>query len=318
MLKPTLMTSKKPILVTGSHRSGSTWVGRMIAEAPKMIYIHEPFSVSDPPGRGICNAEFKYWFTYITRKNEAGFYQPLKNMLELRYDLVGALKSVKSVKDVKHLKTEYGQFWKHCRQGSTPLIKDPIALFSSEWLAERFDTAVVVVIRHPAAFVSSIKKLNWPHPFSHFLEQPLLLQNVLHPFETELREYASSEHDLVDQAILLWRIIHYTISKYQNDHKDWIFIRHEDLSLDPLHGFQNLFGQLNIEFSEHVKEVIELYSYSANPSDTDAPVGSENSLKRDSKLNMSNWKSRLTPLEIKKIRNKVEDISTAFYTDQDW
>jgi hypothetical protein len=310
--------SRNPILVTGSHRSGSTWVGRMIAEAPGIIYIHEPFSVSDPPGRGICNAKFKHWFTYVTRENEADFYQPLKNMLELRYNLVGALKSIRSVKDFKRTKVECEQFAKYRRQGSTPLIKDPIAFFSSEWLAERFDMTVVVVIRHPAAFVSSIKKLNWHHPFSHFMEQPLLLQNVLYPFETELREYAASEHDIVDQAILLWRLIHHTIIRYQRDHKEWIFVRHEDLSRNPLHSFQGLFDQLKFEFSDHVKQVIEGYSHPANPHDTNAPVGSEISLKRNSRLNISNWKSRLTPFEIKKIRNKVENISTAFYSDEDW
>ena len=89
---------KRPVLVTGSHRSGSTWVGRMIAEAPGMLYLHEPFNISDPPGPGLCNVGFKYWFTYITRENETDFYQPLKNMLELRYDLAGALKSIKSIK----------------------------------------------------------------------------------------------------------------------------------------------------------------------------------------------------------------------------
>ena len=309
---------KKPVLVTGSHRSGSTWVGRMIAEAPGMVYIHEPFSVSDPPGRGICNSEFKYWFTYITRENEADFYQPLKNMLELRYDLAGALKSITSVKNFKQLKAEHGEFRKYGRQGSTPLLKDPFAFFSSEWMAERFDMIVIVVIRHPAAFVSSIKKLSWSHPFSHFLEQPLLLQHLLYPFESEIREYAAREHDFVDQAILLWRLFHYTVLNYQRDHKDWIFVRHEDLSRDPVHGFKNLFSRLNLEFSADVQQVIETYSHPANPSETDAMVGSEVSLKRNSRLNISNWKKRLTQFEINKIRNKTEDISGFFYTDEDW
>jgi hypothetical protein len=77
------MTAKKPILVTGSHRSGSTWVGRMLAEAPAVFYIHEPFSVSHPPGAGICKARFTYWFTYITRKNEAAYY---KEWIFLRHE----------------------------------------------------------------------------------------------------------------------------------------------------------------------------------------------------------------------------------------
>ena len=33
-----------PILVTGSHRSGTTWAGQMLATAPGIGYIHEPFN----------------------------------------------------------------------------------------------------------------------------------------------------------------------------------------------------------------------------------------------------------------------------------
>ncbi|MCF8233846.1 MAG: hypothetical protein K9G67_15655 [Bacteroidales bacterium] len=36
---------KKEILVTGAHRSGTTWVGHVMREAPEVHYIHEPFNV---------------------------------------------------------------------------------------------------------------------------------------------------------------------------------------------------------------------------------------------------------------------------------
>jgi hypothetical protein len=312
------MASARPLLLTGSHRSGSTWVGRMMAEAPAVFYIHEPFNVSDPPNRGVCNTEFKYWFTYITRENESGFYKPIRNTIELRYDWIAALKSVKSVTDINKLKREYRQFLEHRLKGSRLLMKDPMAFFSSEWLAERFGMDVLILIRHPAAFVSSVKKLNWSHPFSHFVAQTLLMKTVLYSFEREIKEYAAREHEIIDQAILLWRLIHSTIVKYQQEHKNWIFVRHEDLSRDPVQGFRTLFTQLNIEFSEHVKDVIEKNSNSDNPSDVSAPVGSESSLKRNSRSNIWNWKNRLSPSEIERIRNGVEDISKAFYSDCDW
>ena len=50
-----LRVSGKPILVTGAHRSGTTWVGKMLALAPGVAYLHEPFSPTHPertqPGR---------------------------------------------------------------------------------------------------------------------------------------------------------------------------------------------------------------------------------------------------------------------------
>jgi hypothetical protein len=255
---------------------------------------------------------------YVTRENEVGFYKPLKNTISLRYNLLAALKTSQLIKDIANLKKEYQQFLWHRFQGSTPIIKDPFALFSAAWLAERFGVAVVVVIRHPAAFVSSIKKLHWSHPFSHFLAQSLLMQNVLYPFADEIKEYTESEHNIIDQAILLWRLIHHTILQYQQHHPDWIFIRHEDLSQAPLPGFGNLFSKLNLEFSEHVKEMIDMYSNNTNPREPDTPIDCESTLKRNSQLNIWNWKNRLTAGEIEEIRYRVADISQFFYSDDEW
>ena len=40
------MVDHRPILVTGSHLSGTTWVGRMIAVSPCVAYLHEPFNLN--------------------------------------------------------------------------------------------------------------------------------------------------------------------------------------------------------------------------------------------------------------------------------
>lgn len=312
------MPSHKPILVTGAHRSGTTWIGRMLAEAPSLLYIHEPFSVTDAPSRGVCNTNFKHWFTYIDGQNERGFYRPFRNTIELRYDMLGGLRSYHSRKGLRQLRREFMTFRTHRRKGSKVLFKDPMALFSAEWLAERFDMNVVIVIRHPAAFVSSIKKLGWEHPFSHFLDQPALMRDRLYAFASELREYADRKHDLIDQAILLWKIIHKTISQYRQAHADWIFVRHEDLSRNPVEGFRELYDRLGLQYSADVQQVIEKYSNPANPVDTDAPVGSEEILLRNSSSNIWNWKKRLSPAEIQKIRGEVEYISREFYSPEDW
>jgi hypothetical protein len=313
-----LMNSHKPILVTGSHRSGTTWIGRMLAEAPSLLYIHEPFSVTDAPSRGICDTEFKYWFTYITSENETNFYKPIRNMIHLKYDFAGGLRTYRSKEGLRELRREYLSFLQYRQKRAKALIKDPMAFFSAEWLAERFDMNVVMVIRHPAAFVSSIKKLGWQHPFSHFLEQSALMSAYLSAFEREIRMYASKDHDLIDQGILLWKLIHHTMLKYRELHKNWIFVRHEDISRNPVEAFRKLYNQLDLEFSEKTQKVVESYSASANPSETDASVGSEEILMRNSASNIWNWKSRLTTLEVETIRSKVEAISCAFYSNEAW
>lgn len=309
---------RTPILVTGSHRSGTTWVGRMLAADPSTFYIHEPFSVSDPPGRGISNLRLQNWFTYISRENEAAFYKPIKNIIDLKYDWKGALQDINSFTEFKDAFREYRRVSASHRSGARVVLKDPIAFFSSHWLAERFNCSCVVMIRHPAAFVSSIIKLNWEHPFHHFIRQELMMKDLLAPFHNEIEEYSQNRKPLFDQAVLLWRIIHYQVLQYQKQHPEWIYIRHEDISQNPLAGFQSLYEKLGLNFTSNVRTVIQDFSGISNPGDTSAPVGSEETLKRNSQSNIFNWKKRLTDLQIKDLRNKAEDVAHFFYTDNDW
>lgn len=306
------MSSQKPILITGSHRSGSTWVGKVLAHSKKVGYIHEPCNPRHRPG--ICGAEFNYWFPYISDENESYFYDHINKTIKFKYNLKAEIEAIKNPKDFLRLVKNYSYFLFYRIGDFRPLIKDPIAVFSAEWLASKFDMDVVILIRHPAAFASSLKKHNMFHQFSHFLKQPLLINDQLSPFDAEIREYAEKEHDIIDQAILLWRLIYYVIMKYQTKHNDWIFIRHEDLAKNPVIEFQNIFKKLKLDFTENVRKTIEKYSNFTNP--IEAPKAS--SIKINSKLSIKNWKKRLTDSEIKRIRNKVENISKMFYSDEDW
>ena len=307
------MKSKKPILVTGSHRSGTTWVGKMLAATPEVGYIHEPFNPTHRPG--ICNVLFPYRFTYITEENEAPYYEPLKETLAFHFSVKAEISAIQSLRHVGRMARNYKNFMLYRLRHAVPLMKDPIALFSSEWLARRFDMNVVVMIRHPAAFTSSIRRLNWKHNFSHFLNQPLLMQAYLTPFEAEIRAFAAEEHDILEQGILLWRIIHHVILRYQEKYSGWIFLRHEDISADPLYHFEYLYKRMNLAFTDSVKEVVIDYSNEDNP--TEAAKGHA-LVKRNSKSNIKSWKTKFTGAELTHLRNAVEPISQHFYSDADW
>jgi hypothetical protein len=307
------MNIRKPILVTGSHRSGTTWVGKMLAASSAIGYIHEPFNLTHRPG--ICTAKFPYWFTYVTEENEAPYYEALKKTLAFRFDIRAELPAIQSFRHVGRMLKNYKNFSLYRYRQATPLMKDPIALFSSEWLARTFDMSVIVLIRHPAAFASSISRLNWTHNFSHFLNQPLLMRDYLAPFEAEIRAFVEKEHAILEQAILLWRIIHYLILHYQEKHKDWIFLRHEDISIDPLHHFEYLYKKMNLTMTDKEKQVIEDFSGEDNP--TEATKGHILE-KRNSKSNIKSWKKKFTEKELTSLRTKVEEISHMLYSDADW
>lgn len=183
-------------------------------------------------------------------------------------------------------------------------------------MAEKFDLDVIVLIRHPAAFAGSLKIKNWKFPFEHFLQQPLLMKDFLYPFEEEIKAHVAEERDIIDQAALLWQIIHQMILGYQNRQKDWFFVRHEDISRDPIKEFKNIFDYLNLEFSPDIQNKIAYGSTVEKPKH----LQEKNRLntQRNSRSIVWEWAQRLELSEIDRIRSKVEHISCHFYGDADW
>jgi Sulfotransferase family len=305
---------KNPILVTGSHRSGSTWVGRMLAEAPGIGYIHEPFSLGTSPG--VASLPLKYWFQYVSDHNAAEFYPQIKRTLEFRYDLSAEIKGIRKPRHVGRILRHGPRFWKHRLIKGRTLMKDPLAFFSSEWLASTFDMDVVLLVRHPAAFASSVMKFEWNHDFNHFLEQPEMMSDLLSPWEAEIERFAAERQPIIEQACLLWNIVATITLQYRDRHPEWLLYRHEDLSRDPVNGFESMMQELGIAYTAKTIEAIEDHTSERNPKIASREMGQ--TLKLDSKANIASWKKRLSEDEIDLIRTRVEDVSRHFYGDEDW
>jgi hypothetical protein len=195
-------------------------------------------------------------------------------------------------------------------------MKDPSALFSAEWLARTYDMDVVVLIRHPAAFVSSWKRLNWGVWLGDMWRQPQLMEGYLAPFHNEIRCFLEQPPDLIGQALLLWRVIHHVVLRLRLAHPEWIFLRHEDLSRRPVQEFEKLCAGLGLDMTGRMRQTIKRHTSAANP--REAPPRVVHQLKRDSLGNIWNWCSRLRPEEIARVRKETADIARFFYTDADW
>lgn len=304
--------SRKPILVTGFNRSGTTWVGQMIATSPSIGYIHEPFNLSCHPG--ICNAPFKYWFSYVSEENESRFYPALKRTLDFQYNLISGLKTIRSKDSLKLFFRTLVNTFRKSRLKLVPLMKDPVAIFSVEWLASRFDMDVVMTIRHPAAYVSSLKRLNWFTKFADFLAQPLLMRDHLSSFQDEIECIAGKPQDIIDNAILSWKVMFSVLQKYKNLHPDWIFLRHEDISMNPLLHFKELYEKFGLNFTDNIARRIEKHSNINVSNDNRAPFD----ILRNSKSNIHVWRNRLNRKEIKKIRDQLFELSFQLYPANDW
>lgn len=307
------MLDRRPLLVTGGHRSGTGWVGEMLAAtpSPRLGYIWEPFSLQARPG--ICRARFPYWFMYVDDESGDPYRDALGDTLRFRYAVGAELPSLRSPKDVARFARDWARTELHRRRGSVPLMKDPIALFSAEWLADTFDMDVVVMIRHPAAFVNSLVRMGWRHPFEHFTRQPALMQQLGH-WEDEIAAFAAEEQPLLEQGILLWNLMHDRILRYRERRTDWVFVRLEDIAVDPPDRFAELYERLGLTWTDGVRTTIDEHSSSIHPAETmDA-----SSHRRDSRSAVDVWKSRLSPAEIERVRSGTERVGKELYGDVDW
>jgi len=286
----------------------------MIGASDAVAYIHEPFNIDRGPG--ICRTQFPYWFTCIRPGTDGAIADDFRRLLDFRYNYLAQAVRVRSKRDVRVLIRDGGHFLRYRMRHSRPLVKDPMALFSAEWIAETFDAQVVVVVRHPAAFASSLKLDGWTHPFSHFLNQPALIEDYLSPFREEIAAFAREERHILDQAALLWRLVHHTIAGYRERHPEWRVVRHEDLSREPIEGFGTLFEALDLSYTEKVQEAILRSTSRSNPADRE--VNGRRFLTRDSRANVDNWRRRLTPGEVERVRARVADVSPLFYGDNEW
>ncbi len=270
----------RPILVTGAHRSGTTWIGKMLALAPGIGYIHEPFSPVTRPG--VSGAPFDDFYTRVTPENESLYLPHLERTLRFEYGYRRQLAAVRSPGEAVRSAQDALAFSRARRSHARPLVKDPIALLSAEWLAERFSMDVVVTIRHPAAFAASVLRLGW----------------------------SSS----LDEAARTWVELYAAVAGYRDRHADWEFVRHEDASRAPLPTFERLYERLGLELTPRAREEIERHSVPGNP----AQPRSSHAIRADSAAVAGSWRTFFDAGEIARLSEATREVWPRFYSDEDW
>ena len=303
-----------PVLVTGAHRSSTTWVGKMLAAYGGYTYISEPLNVLHR--RGVMRKPVRRWYTYINFENEDEVLSGLYATMSLRYNILEELSDLRYVKDTARMVRDWTSFTSGRRAGNQVVLKDPFAVFSADWFSRRLGCEVVISLRHPAAFVSSLKRLNWHFQFEDLLDQPLLMRDWLEPFREDMTRAQQQAGDIVIQASLLWRMIYSAVYQTSLAHPEFYILKHEDLSLNPLDEYKTLFDALGVPFTKQVKAAIRRSSSSDNPAELSK--GAVHSVKLDSRMNIKNWQKRLSADEVARVRTLTEDVASYYYQDEDW
>jgi hypothetical protein len=301
---------KRPIVVTGSHRSGTTWVGRMLCLSGEAGYIHEPLNPVRRPSW--MRHRVPYWYVYITEDNEHLYKTDLERAMAFRFP-AGNLLRIRKPEQAGMLLSDFGRSVRPRISNARPLLKDPFALFSAAWMERRYDADVVVTVRNPVAFVGSIKRLNWQFKFKTLLSQGALVQDWLYPYENEMRRCRDEDVDVVDQGIVLWNVLHHAIDRMRADHPGWAVVRHEDLARDPATAFADLYRRCALTWTPDVER--QVAAFSSADSGAELPMWRHGSVKRDSAGATETWKTRLTEDDAERVRAGTAEIASRFYGD---
>lgn len=282
----------------------------MLCQSGEAAYIHEPMCPNRSPGW--LTRPMPRWFMYITEENEGPYREPMRRVLEMRFPA----RSIAAIRHPKHaarIAPELGRALAYRARKLRPLLKDPFALFSAEWLADRFGVQPVVMIRRPVAFVSSLKKLNWGFDYEReWLSQDLLVRDHLSAHRQNFEGY-EGEVDLVGEGIVMWNAMYDYVAELRRRRPGFTFVRYEELAADPVDGYRRLYETLGLRWDDEVRAKIASYSDSANPKDVSPRR--RRAIKRDSTAATETWRSRLTPEEAARVERETSEVAAALYAE---
>jgi len=167
------------------------------------------------------------------------------------------------------------------------------------------DKRVILVTGMPRSGTTWVGRVHASAPKSAYVLEPL---NVVARLSRPTSPYNAS---------VLWRLLHRAILHYREAHPNWIFLRHEDLSHDPIGQFTRVFSELDMPFTDRTEAFLESTS-KGNHQDFIHQRTPTNIVARDTHSHVKVWKDRLTPEEIAQIRDLTKGVADEFYGDEGW
>jgi len=244
-----------PLLVTGLPRSGTSWVGKMLEASGEVVYVNEPMNPQHPPGRspGILDATVTHRFQYVCKDNEEPWARAFADTVALRYRPVAELRTNRGPYDLAKMAKYATSFTVGRVRHRRALLDDPFAVFSTPWLVDRMGCEALVLVRDPAAFVGSWRKLGWTIHFHELLEQPLLMRDHLEPYRQQMQSLVGSD-DWLARTSLLWRMTYEFVERVRENRPGMHVRTYESLVEEPVPAFRQVYDELGLAWGPKVEQ----------------------------------------------------------------
>ena len=263
----------KSILVAGTARSGTTWLGDLIASQIPSRIMFEPFNpdlVSD-------YRRFHY-FQYMRPGTEnPEFYAFAQKVF------TGEIRN-------RWIDSQNERIISKFR-----LIKEIRANLALKWLNDNFpEVPIIFIMRHPCAVVLSRMELGWAtdSDIEPLLSQPQLVEDYLGPYLDLIRSAESSE----EKHAVIWSVSNIVPLKQFNSNEMKV-VYYENLCMHPEAELQGIFETIGYQFSSPLVHTIH------KPSQT-TRAGSAVANGTDK---IGNWKQTLSHSQIDNILRVVDE-----------
>lgn len=261
----------RSILVAGTARSGTTWLGDMIAAQIPCRILFEPFNPDlVPEYRG-----FNYFQYMRPGQENTAFFNFARRIF------TGEIRN-------RWIDRQNEQIFPKYR-----LIKEIRANLSLKWLHEKFpQVPIIFIIRHPCAVALSRMSLGWAtdRDISHFLAQPDLVEDYLGDY----LDLIGSANTPEEKHAIIWCISNFVPLKQANPGELRI-VYYENLCTQPEVELANIF-----EFIHHRYKPMNLRKFtvpSLTAKTTSAVVSGSD--------RVTQWKRKLNPTQINNILRVV-------------
>jgi len=250
------------LLITGAPRSGTTFLGNVLSLPREVNSLLEPFN----PHGGIPWVKQRY--LYVPRAAELTTEQRAHFEDFFRYRFVQRTY-------VHRGDSSWARWRKRILFGSNvlavwraklnpwakvTLIKDPIAVFLTELLAELRPLVTFALVRHPLSYVGSLKRLNWDFRVTPLLEQPVLRERYLFDFDAEDGQSVSS----LEAAAWTWLAVNRYLLDAAERQPALHLLSHEVLSEQPLSATRFCYERAGLNWTPRVERYVHGRTNSAN------------------------------------------------------
>ncbi|QXE90919.1 sulfotransferase domain-containing protein [Geomonas subterranea] len=213
------------IIVAGSGRSGTTWLGNVIAGDDRRI-IFEPFEC-----RRVAEfAELGMRPYFSPAEAQPQWHSKVEALFS------GRIGNEWTDQDRKRLDPE--------RDTGGVVIKEIRANGMLAWLSNNFPCRIVYLVRHPYAVIASRVKQQWDSHIEAYLCQPRLVQDFLEPY---LPVIESAQGNVQKHAVM-W-CLENLVPLRQMSQYPWLFCRYEELAAHPEREADHLLSRLGLEFT---------------------------------------------------------------------